>query len=141
MSGDRLKEYLYILAHLRGVDENRNTSNCLFIIPSTGTWIFMDCLKVFDNVTFLCEYPKEKKNTVSPEAPEKFCQNGWTYNVYDEYCYKLEGLKDNSYITLAQLHCKCESTGSRIAPMGNSTLLLHVSDITLLRLLFSSEII
>ena len=43
MTSDRLNEYLYILMHLRGDVVTNNGSKCLFIIPSTETWIFMDC--------------------------------------------------------------------------------------------------
>ena len=32
-----------------------NRTDCLSLIPSTRTWVFVDLFQIFDNVSFICE--------------------------------------------------------------------------------------
>ena len=143
MSNERSEEYLYILTHLRGEEENTSKSECLFVIPAFGTWVFMDCSKVFADVTFFCEYhiEKQKKFRELPdEVLRKYCNDGWTFFDYGhEYCYKLLGLKGNKYIAPAHLMNSCKRVRGSIASFQYYSSAFGSGIANLLELLFPLE--
>ena len=80
----RNEEYQYILSSLRNntIDYSKNRS-CLAAIPSTGSWTYIDCQKIFSNVTYICKYSsfaKEAqfiKDTCDETNGEYYCEKGW----------------------------------------------------------------
>ena len=117
---ERQSEYSYILTHMRGAGEYRNSSKCLFVIPSTETWVFMDCSKIFLNATFFCEYSSTQKGHIMRlKVPDNYCRRGWS--IYRGSCHALRHLKNVHHITSTQLKSKCKSNGGKIARFYSSS--------------------
>ena len=136
MSGERYLEYLHIFQHLKRNANSWEKEKCLFVIPSTQTWVFMDCHKVFENVTFLCEYPADSPEILtSDEIPVEYCNKGWIF--YGKYCYILQSLSiySNRNISVIQIENLCDKIGSKIASV--KSLNMDLSDI--LKRLFEME--
>ena len=137
---ERQLEYLYLLTQMREAEHPRNSSKCLFVIPSTETWIFMDCSKVFLNATFFCEYTKQEKYPIVPfKVSENYCRFGWSF--YNGGCHKLVSLQVVNYVKSTHLKERCKSIGSNFANFYGSSeqRLLHTGFLNFLQHLFWLE--
>ena len=111
-----LEEHKYLLSRMVQEGNTNFSSMCLAVIPSTGTWVDIDCHRTFINVTFLCDHSISSHFTCVKECDKDsgdfYCDKGWFWSY--EVCLSLAYIK-KAYIEKHDLDFACETVGGRSA--------------------------
>ena len=115
MDSDLLFSYIYD-ALKKNPSHSNDTSQCLAAVPSTETWVFIDCAKVMQNVTFLCEYtplpiPGQKPsfdfkpNMTQTYNNTQYCDKDW--NLIDQYCVRIVRITKSYLLDMSEITSVC----------------------------------
>ena len=108
------EEHDYLLSRMHQKRNTNDSDLCLALIPSTWTWIDIDCHRKFINVSFICEYSTESKITCSDEyhrdIEESYCEDGWFW--IDQVCASLSYIR-KTHIEKSDLDSACKKTGGK----------------------------
>ena len=92
---------------------NVSSDKCLAVVPSTETWVFIDCSKSMNNITFLCQYSNESEKRTLPEyvpfqtyKTTAHCTPGW--NPFGEECLKIKSVRLNVVRDIDELESACK---------------------------------
>ena len=115
----------YLLDILRqNISSKKNYSEqCIAVIPSTETWIFIECSKILHNISFLCEYTSQDKSISRLDVEQtysktQYCNHGWHLMI--DKCVKVIGIETNyssnySFITNVDwLNAACLQIGGKM---------------------------
>ena len=110
------------------IDSDTNQTQCLALLPSTETWIWVDCSKEFQNVTYLCEYTEFLENVTGTTSAEydkqnktpaipAYCNENWLHIHNPEggtFCIRIARVKRNKIESLDELNKTCWEIGGKM---------------------------
>ena len=116
-------KYLLDILRQNVSSKKKYNEQCLAAVPSTDTWIFIDCSIELQNISFLCEYTSLNKGISRLESAEQtynetqFCNHGW--HLMGNKCIRVARIDPDkhdvkNYTSLEKLDLICQHHGGKM---------------------------